>query len=175
MKIFIAVVVLAIASIVSAELDSINPDDDFSVGKLFKPLVENIVGVRNGTYTHHCTIYIRIKGKWSFVSGSLIAPNLVLTLASSFKHRVDEVRVFYGSNKLASSKMVKGKRFHRHSRFNGATLTNNLGIVELVQPIASNLTKPILLPPAACRNTPFDGQYIAVVGFGANGETLNKK
>lgn len=168
MKLILALGILAIASIASA--DSFNFADDYLVSNSFVPLVENGVGVRNGTFTHHCTIYIRIQGKWSFVSGSLIAPNLVLTLASSFKHRVDEVRVFYGSNKLASSKMVKGKRFHRHTRFNGATLANNLGIVELVQPIASNLAKPILLPPAECHSTPFDKQLIAVVGFGAKGE-----
>lgn len=153
---------IAIVSIANADLvnDAFNGN-----AQSFTPFVGNGVGVKQGALPHHCTIFIRAGQKWSFISGSLIAPNLVLTLAKPFI-RVQEVLVYYGSTKLNASQKVRGKRLIRHPDVMRGV---DLGILELREPIL-NLGKPIALPPSSCANAPLNNFNVVVAGFGARGK-----
>lgn len=161
------IALLAILSVAGAELVASNFAESFlgRMNESFTPLVVNGASVRNGNLPYHCTIYIRSGKTWRFVSGTFIAPNLVLTVLAPYA-RAQEVRVYYGSNQLSNSKMARAKSIIRHDKYDHVTGANNVGILVLSAAIKDGIAKPIDLPPSQCKNSVFDNQNIFAAGFG---------
>lgn len=124
---------------------------------------------RDGDLRYHCSIFINVGHKWRFVSGTLIAPNLVLTVLAPFQN-AREVRVYYGSNQLPRTKMVRGKAIIKHPKHDNAN--RNLGILELTRSINDGFAVPAMLPQFQCRSAVFDNQQVFVAGFGMKSEYL---
>lgn len=163
----LAIGLLAVATIAGAERAT-SFATNWELADSITPFVGNGVQARARDLSHHCTILIRNSSAWTYVSGALIAPNLVLTVLSPFA-RAREVRVYCGSNKLSLSRFIRAKAIYRHGKYDERLNLNNLGILELTAPIPDGLAKPIDLPPYESQNSNFDGQNIIVAGFGSSG------
>lgn len=170
MKLFTTVSLLVLAAIACADVD-INTVRDFAAtfpltGSI-KPLIENGFPVRQGDLPHHVTIYVLKEGSWKFIAGTLISSNCVLTTLSPLL-KIQEVRVYHGSNQLPSAKIAFARRVIPHPRFDPRTGINNLAILVLNNPLVINReTQPITLPPLDWKNANLENQNIFVSGFGS--------
>lgn len=135
------------------------------------PLVENGQQARQGDLPYHVTVYVLRSNQWIFISGALVAPNWVLTQASSLA-RLQQLRVYYGSNQLHNAKYVNGQRIAVHPQYETRLGIYNIGLIQLAQEISDGrITYPINLPPAEFKHAQFDNQYILLSGFGSKSKS----
>lgn len=163
-----------IATLASGEIDGSFASEELNgpAKGSFVPYVENGTPARPGDIPYHVTIYVLRKGQWGFGSGALIAPQWVITEATVLV-ATQEVRVYYGSDQLANSGLVQGRRLVVHPKFEPKLRIFNIGLLQLAQPIvASALVSPVALPPVEFKNAMFDNQYGLISGFGSKSEYI---
>lgn len=142
------------------------------LGGSIAPLVENGLQARQGDIPHHVTVYIRRGNRWFFTSGALIADDWIITQASSLA-KSQEVRVYYGSHQLPSSKIAFVKRIVVHPYYETKVGIFNVALLQLRQPVSvDHSTRPIALPPTNFVNAVLDNQNIWISGFGSKGKCV---